>query len=157
MTSSSHIFPVPLRHLLSRLPAYPGNVLFSTALSFGLMRLLPADVRDSLQGKRLRIDVRDAGIAFDFQLSGERFVACQPGGKPDLTIAAGAYDFWLLAQKKEDPDTLFFSRRLLMEGDTDLGLLVKNTLDAIDRPLSELLPMPVHVAGVALRNRRHGQ
>lgn len=33
---------------------------------------------------------------------------------------------------KKTLDTLFFSRRLLMEGETDLGLLVKNTLDAID-------------------------
>lgn len=37
-----------------------------------------------------------------------------------------------LALREEDPDTLFFSRRLRMEGDTDLGLLVKNTLDAVD-------------------------
>jgi len=31
-----------------------------------------------------------------------------------------------------DPDTLFFSRRLTIDGDTELGLLVKNALDAID-------------------------
>ncbi|HLV27960.1 MAG TPA: SCP2 sterol-binding domain-containing protein, partial [Burkholderiaceae bacterium] len=37
-----------------------------------------------------------------------------------------------LIQRGEDPDTLFFSRRLVMEGDTELGLLVKNTLDALD-------------------------
>ena len=37
-----------------------------------------------------------------------------------------------ISQRGEDPDTLFFSRRLVMEGDTELGLLVKNTLDALD-------------------------
>jgi predicted lipid carrier protein YhbT len=36
--------------------------------------------------------------------------------------------------REEDPDTLFFGRRLLMEGDTDLGLLVKNTLDGVELP-----------------------
>jgi predicted lipid carrier protein YhbT len=41
----------------------------------------------------------------------------------------------LLARRQEDPDTLFFSRRLSMEGDTELGLLVKNTLDAIELPV----------------------
>jgi hypothetical protein len=40
---------------------------------------------------------------------------------------------------QEDPDTLFFSRRLAMEGDTELGLLIKNTLDAID---GALFPRP---------------
>ncbi|HNF90017.1 MAG TPA: hypothetical protein PLL19_11845, partial [Thiobacillaceae bacterium] len=28
--------------------------------------------------------------------------------------------------------TLFFNRRLLIEGDTDLGLTLKNLLDAVD-------------------------
>lgn len=49
-----------------------------------------------------------------------------------MAIAASARDFMLLARRLEDPDTLFFSRRLVMEGDTELGLLVKNTLDALD-------------------------
>ncbi len=30
---------------------------------------------------------------------------------------------------------LFFDRRLSMEGDTELGLVVKNTLDALELPL----------------------
>jgi predicted lipid carrier protein YhbT len=51
---------------------------------------------------------------------------------PDLTIGAAAHDLLLLARREEDPDTLFFSRRLALEGDTELGLLVKNTLDALD-------------------------
>lgn len=38
----------------------------------------------------------------------------------------------LLASRKEDSDTLFFQRRLKMQGDTDLGLYVKNLLDGMD-------------------------
>ena len=34
--------------------------------------------------------------------------------------------------RQEDPDTLFFNRRLKIEGDTELGLVVKNLLDSID-------------------------
>ena len=51
---------------------------------------------------------------------------------PEVTIRACAWDFYRLARRLEDPDTLFFSRRLTIDGDTELGLLVKNTLDAID-------------------------
>lgn len=33
-----------------------------------------------------------------------------------------------------DADTLFFQRRLRISGDTELGLIVKNWLDASPRP-----------------------
>ena len=52
--------------------------------------------------------------------------------RADLTITAGAGDFLLLVGAREDPDTLFFSRRLTVEGDTELGLLVKNTFERLD-------------------------
>jgi len=65
-------------------------------------------------------------------------VACHRTGEPDLIISASACDFLMLALRKEDPDTLFFSRRLCMEGDTELGLLVKNTLDALELPPFDL-------------------
>ena len=44
----------------------------------------------------------------------------------------------LLAQRQQDPDTLFFNRRLVMEGDTELGLVVKNTPDALELPVLDL-------------------
>ena len=49
-----------------------------------------------------------------------------------MTFRASAYDFYLIARRIEDPDTLFFNRRLRIEGDTELGLVVKNSIDAID-------------------------
>lgn len=59
--------------------------------------------------------------------------------EPDVTISASAYDFYRLSRREEDPDTLFFSRRLVMEGDTELGLLLKNTLDAMELNVFELM------------------
>jgi O2-independent ubiquinone biosynthesis accessory factor UbiT len=91
-----------------------------------------------LVGKKLRLRVTDAQWAFDFEWRKDRFSATQNTGEADLTISASAYDFVLLARRMEDPDTLFFSRRLSMEGDTELGLLVKNTLDAIELPILNL-------------------
>lgn len=43
-----------------------------------------------------------------------------------------------LARRQEDPDTLFFNRRLSMEGDTELGLVVKNAIDALELPVLDL-------------------
>lgn len=134
---SLHPVPPPVGALLSRLPGYPGSVMLVTALNIGLADQLPTDVRQLLTNKRLRIHVRDARLTFDFTWSGDGFAARSPGGEADLTIGASAYDFLQLAQRREDPDTLFFSRRLSMEGDTELGLVVKNALDALELPVLE--------------------
>src|SRR5690606_8449485 len=100
-----------------------------------LAQHLPADTLHMLEGRVLRIQARDAGIAFDFVWRNRKFAAAAPGSNIALTIAANLQDFYLLIQRKEDPDTLFFSRRLIMQGDTELGLLVKNTLDSLDMAL----------------------
>ncbi len=52
--------------------------------------------------------------------------------RPTSRFARPCSGFLALALRREDPDTLFFTRRLVMTGDTELGLIVKNLLDAID-------------------------
>ena len=138
MSSTPFLLPPPVGSVLSRLPAYPGSLLFVSALNLALRAQLAADVTAMLVGKRLRLRVTDAQWAFDFEWRKDRFSATQNTGNADLTISASACDFVLLARRLEDPDTLFFSRRLSMEGDTELGLLVKNTLDAIELPILNL-------------------
>ena len=135
MNATAYQLPKPVGQLLSRLPAYPGSLLFVTGLNLALARNLASDVTQMLVGKKLRLRVTDAQWSFDFEWVNGRFAACQNMGAADLTISASAYDFVLLARRQEDPDTLFFSRRLSMEGDTELGLLVKNTIDSIELPV----------------------
>ncbi len=135
MRATPFLIPQPVGYILSRLPAYPGSALFVTGLNLALAKNLAPDVTQMLVGKNLRLTVTDARCSFDFEWVRGRFSACQPPGVADLTICASAHDFLLLARRLEDPDTLFFSRRLSMEGDTELGLLVKNTLDAIELPV----------------------
>ena len=59
---------------------------------------------------------------------------------PDLAFRANLSAFLQLAARQEDPDTLFISRELSIEGDTELGLIVKNMLDAIEWPAFPLFP-----------------
>ena len=132
------VVPAPVGAVLARLPAYPGSQLLVTALNLALARHLPADVGQVLLHKKMRVQVRDARVAFDFAWTGQRFAPHAPLVPPqlaDVTLSATAHDFLLLAQRQQDPDTLFFSRRLSMEGDTELGLVVKNALDAIELPV----------------------
>ena len=137
-TSRPFTLPTPLAALTGRLPAYPGSLLLVTALNLGVARQIPSDVGEMLRGKRLRIQVRDARVTLDFTWTGNAFAARPRQRETDLCISASAHDFLLLAQRQQDPDTLFFNRRLVMEGDTELGLVVKNTLDALELPVLDL-------------------
>ncbi len=130
--------PAPVAAVLSRLPAYPAALLLTTALNVSVARQLPADVAERLLNQRLRIQVRDARMALDFTWTGGAFAPCAHHRQTDLCISASAHDFLRLAQRLDDPDTLFFNRRLSMEGDTELGLVVKNTLDALELPVLDL-------------------
>ena len=49
-----------------------------------------------------------------------------------MSFSADASDLLMIVARKQDPDTLFFQRRLVIEGDTELGLYVKNLMDAIE-------------------------
>ncbi len=136
-TPTAHRFelPRPVGKALARLPAYPGSFLLVKALNLTLARTLPADVGVHLLHQKMRIEVLDAQLAFDFVWTGQRFAPNARVAQTNLTISANAHDFYLMAQRQVDPDTLFFSRRLRMEGDTELGLLVKNALDALELPV----------------------
>jgi predicted lipid carrier protein YhbT len=124
--------PAPLARLGARLPQLPPTLALVAGLNLALDRLLPRDALEPLTGKRVLLKVTDAGLALRFTLTPRGFRPLFDPRQADLTISATTRDYLALALREEDPDTLFFSRRLLMEGETDLGLLVKNTLDAVD-------------------------
>jgi predicted lipid carrier protein YhbT len=124
--------PGPLARLLGHLPQHPPTRALTLALNLALGRILPRDVLTPLAGRRLRLRVTDAGLQLDFGLAEHGFRPLDATATPDLVISASLRDYLALALREEDADTLFFSRRLHLEGDTELGLLVKNTLDAVD-------------------------
>lgn len=153
-------FTLPDRfgRLGARLPQLPPTLALLAALNLALDRILPREPLSPLAGKRLALRVTDAGLVLRFKLGGRRFVPVFDALAADLTISARARDFMALALREEDPDTLFFSRRLVMEGDTELGLLVKNTLDTIEFPSldpSSLMPHRVMARIAGSLTRRH--
>ncbi len=141
-------FPPRLAGLVERLPTAPPSLAFSTLANCLLWPALQALDWQLLVGRRYAIRVKDLGLRLGFTVTSRGFAP--DGGTPDLTITASAGDFLLLLARREDPDTLFFSRRLVSEGDTELGLVVKNLLDALD-PASVLRELPAPVARTAQR------
>lgn len=141
-------FPPRLAGLVERLPVAPPSLAFSAVANRVLWPALQTLDWQPLIGRRYAIRVRDLGLRLGFTVTPRGFA--QDGGTPDLTITASARDFLLLLARREDPDTLFFSRRLISEGDTELGLVAKNLLDALE-PASVLRQLPEPVARAAQR------
>lgn len=131
-TARRRTLPAPVAALVSRLPQLPPSVAVALALNVARDTVFDRETLARLDGRVLRIAVRDAGLTLSVRVRGARFHPALATSPADVTIAACAHDFLLLALREEDPDTLFFSRRLAMEGDTELGLAVKNALDAAD-------------------------
>lgn len=84
-----------------------------------------------LEGKSLCIRVTDIPLTLGFTINNGRLHGSH-SGHWDARISGKLADFWLLATRAEDPDTLFFNRRLNIEGNTEVGLTIKNLLDALD-------------------------
>ncbi|MHB8728310.1 MAG: ubiquinone anaerobic biosynthesis accessory factor UbiT [Sulfuricaulis sp.] len=84
-----------------------------------------------IDGKSVCIHIKDALSKIHFRVEHGRLQAATPG-HADVCISGNAEDFWQLAARREDPDTLFFSRRLCIQGDTATGVHIKNLLDALD-------------------------
>ncbi len=133
-TAPAFELPPLVRALASRLPAFPPAVACALTLSLFAPRIVGRDALATLDGKTFRIVVRDAGLGIAFRVRSPRFEPMHADRAVDVTFTACAADFLLLATRRSDPDTLFFDRRLLIEGDTETGLRLKNILDAIELP-----------------------
>jgi predicted lipid carrier protein YhbT len=94
--------------------------------------LVSRSVLEPLLGKTVSLEASDLGTRVRLVYDENRFKAYGGGAPTDLTIRSTASGDLALALRREDPGTLFFTRRLIVTGDTGLGPGVKNALDAID-------------------------
>ncbi len=124
--------PSFVKQVTKRLPRKPVQYGLVIALNQLLRKeVLPADMT-LLAGKQFEIVIDDLGLVINFTANEQKFIVSHYQGEPDLRFIAEMIDFSKMMLRKEDPDTLFFNRKLQIEGDTELGLIVKNLLDSID-------------------------
>jgi predicted lipid carrier protein YhbT len=161
--------PLPLQPLLTALRLIPDAIhteILARLFSHLLRGQSLAERLGELQDRRLCIHITDAATRLAFRVDGTRLRAtgsAGPDGPGDVVIRGTLADFWLLATRREDPDTLFFNRRLSIEGDTETGLYVKNLLDSLEfdwqahvravlaRPLADRVIPLIQRSGLAAR------
>ena len=101
---------------------------------------------DWLEGRRIAIEVSDSDLRFTVSLSAGKLTIDDRDGA-ETTLSGDCESLLLLATRQEDPDTLFFQRRLQIRGNTELGLALKNELDGFDW---QQLPLTIrhHLAAI---------
>ncbi|WP_417513144.1 ubiquinone anaerobic biosynthesis accessory factor UbiT [Marinobacter sp.] len=111
--------PMPVKQLVAEEPL---NRIFAAAIADGEF--------DDFEGRRIRLEVNGGqpGITFGFWAGRLRVLE----GAGEATIRGSLSAFKTLAERRQDPDQLFFQRRLVIEGDTELGLGLKNLLDSLE-------------------------
>lgn len=130
--------PRALAHGLRFIPPDWQGRLLTRFFNRLVVAALPPGTLAFLEQRRLAIEVEDLGLRWVFMGTGQNLQALPVDTAAEATIRGRALDLLLLASQLEDADTLFFQRRLVMTGDTALGLETRNILDQL--PWDRLTP-----------------
>ena len=148
--SMQHLAKQLKAEIVRKLPAVIGKPFHLMPFPFQKQLLTPVLLRifqpaldngelDFLEGLSIRIEIEDCGLAWTYTYNGHTLEMINVY-QADAIIRSEMKYFLLLANRKVDPDTLFFQRKLLIEGNTELGLSMKNLMDTLDL---DRLPFPV--------------
>lgn len=135
--------------VLSALMRAAGEPSSARAVAIAINHLLRgqpiAGRLDELAGRRFRLQVEDVPLTLTFEITGSG-LECSLR-EPHVAMRGALADFVALALRREDPDALFFQRRLVVEGETETGLHLKNLLDGWEYDLAAhvhaVLPAPL--------------
>ncbi|HEY5776721.1 MAG TPA: SCP2 sterol-binding domain-containing protein [Xanthomonadales bacterium] len=153
------MLPIPefVRPVAKKVISLPGRYIpyglqkqvLSVVLNQAFREPLRHGELDFLADAKVRIKVTDLCIDWLIRVGSDKFTPLERNLKDDVCISGESVDFVLLATRQADPDTLFFQRRIRIEGDTELGLGIKNTMDSMDW---DDLPLPLRrlLQGISL-------
>ncbi|WYX31515.1 SCP2 sterol-binding domain-containing protein [Achromobacter denitrificans] len=131
--SAAIVLPSALARIGRRLPPPLVSLHFVAGLELA-RRLKWLSPPEELEGRSFAITVEDLGLRNCFTLRQGAFRTVWDGAPAELELGAKFADLLALMRLETDADTLFFQRRLRISGDTELGLIVKNWLDAAPPP-----------------------
>ncbi|MGB1261457.1 MAG: ubiquinone anaerobic biosynthesis accessory factor UbiT [Cognaticolwellia sp.] len=142
-SSALTLLPKILKPSLRLVPFYLQKSLLISLLHSIFKEAIADDDFEFLTGKWLKISITDIDLHWWLSFENNQLIMATPQQAitEDVSFSASGDNLLLIAGRKQDPDTLFFQRRLKIEGDTELGLAVKNLIDAVE---IDQLPSAVH-------------
>lgn len=125
-----NIGPKALSQPLAFIPFSLKADLLKRILGLMLAEQAQDDELEFLLDRWVAIEVEDLALTFEVSYNGSWLVRRLQNA--EVTFKSDSKALLLVAAAKEDPDTLFFQRKLSIEGDTELGLEVKNLLLGVE-------------------------
>ena len=123
--------PVIIR-FLPQPPHFIQKFVVEKALNRALSEQIEMGEFDFLLEHCLHLSVKDLALNFYLSYDGQQLILAPENTHADVHFSGNSKDLILLASRSEDPDSFFFQRRLTIEGDTELGLYIKNIIDSVD-------------------------
>lgn len=122
----------------SLLPHSTQEKILTWVLNYLFKSELANEELDFLNDKWLKISITDANYLCYITVNqttpiSQCRVVLNLQHSANVTFEADSISLLKLLGQTVDPDTLFFQRKLLITGDTELGLEIKNFLDDLDR------------------------
>ncbi|WP_444994008.1 ubiquinone anaerobic biosynthesis accessory factor UbiT [Aliikangiella sp. IMCC44359] len=132
---SRHLTPDKLAKISTLLPFSFNKKLIEITLNTILKEQIIDNCFDFLTNKIVLINIKDADLNIGLSFSHKKLVCLyfsQLKQIADAELSINTPDAICLMLQEKDPDTLFFQRKLSINGDTELAHQLKNTIDAFD-------------------------
>lgn len=129
------LVPSICKYHLKLMPNWLKVKIIGQALNHFFQEAIEEGDLDFLEGKTFKINVEDLDYAVTITLKEGKLKVLDNYVPADAALKSTFNQLILMISRREDPDTLFFNRTLALEGNTALGLEIKNWLDSLDLDL----------------------
>lgn len=113
-------------------PFVAKQAMIEKMLQQAFCEALEAGDMDFLRQRNLALDIHNVNYRITIGLHHDRLTVMPNSATADVVIRGELKEFIRLAARREDPDTLFSQGRLCLQGDTELGLAVKNLMSSVE-------------------------
>ncbi len=132
---SRFIKPRILSRIATRMPQNLNFLVVQKVLNVAFAEQIEDGDFDFLENRLLQVEIIDASLFIGLSFQQNKIICNYFSDKAcssDVTLSIDTLNAINLVQQEVDPDTLFFQRKLKINGDTELAHHVKNTIDTLD-------------------------
>ena len=138
---SRFIKPQGLIRIATRMPQKLNFVVGEKLLNTAFAEQITEGDFEFLEGRSLQVEIIDASLFVGLSFRQNRIICHHFNNRActaEVTLSIDSLNAINLIQQQVDPDTLFFRRKLKINGDTELAHHVKNTIDTLN---PEVIPV----------------
>ena len=124
--------PAAITKVLTCLPAKTHSLAIEQLTNRLILPHLDLEDWQFLENRQTQICISDSSLFVVLSFHDEKFSCCYFGDQEqpaDVTLSINSFNAIAVIKQDIDPDTLFFQRKLKIQGDTALAHQLKNTLD----------------------------